>query len=105
MSRYTQLVRINIDDSPLSIEGLDIFTEFSAVTADEQWHTRTRPGVRVDPEGEHVWIDPDLIAAAADRAELPPSWREGFERMRSFADTKGWLDDRGWIRAHVVTGG
>ncbi|MGW0161681.1 hypothetical protein ACWDUN_20460 [Mycobacterium sp. NPDC003323] len=98
-------MRVNIDDSPFSVEGLDIFTEFCAVTADEQWPSRTGPGVRVDAGGEHVWIDPDLIAAAADRAGSAPSWREGFERMRSFAGTKGWLDDRGWIRAHVVTGG
>lgn len=98
------MVRVNIDESPFTVAGLDVFTEFSAVSASALWREREYTGVRVDPDGEHVWIDPEILASAADTAGMPSSWVEGFARMRSFADTRGWLDDRGWIRAHVVIG-
>lgn len=98
-------MRVNIEHSPLSVEGLDTFAEFSAVSASAHWRESAGEGVRADADGEHVWIDPEAIAAAADAAGMPASWGGDFARMRSFAGTRGWLDERGWIRAHVVTGG
>lgn len=95
-------MRVNIDNSPVSIEGLDIFTEFSAISTDAQWRERTVTGVRADADGEHVWIDPDVIACAAKAAGMDASWSDGFARMRSFAAGRGWIDELGWIRAHVV---
>ncbi|OBF37440.1 hypothetical protein A5719_21740 [Mycolicibacterium peregrinum] len=81
---------------------MDIFTDFSAVSTNGQWRESAVPGVRVD--GEHVWIDPGHIVAAAESAGAPDGWREGFAGMCRFAASKGWLDDDGWIRAHVVIG-
>lgn len=100
-TRYTHFVLVNIDNSPVSVEGLDNVKEFAA-------STRTSPpardvvGVRVDDDGEHVWIDPAVISAAAEAAEMPATWTADFDGMRQFAQTRGWIDERGWIRAHVV---
>lgn len=98
-------MQVDIDASPIAVDRLDVFTEFSARSSGiESVGDSTNKGVRVDEDGVHVWIDPTHIAAAAAAAGMPDSWAGDFERMCAYARTKGWLDEQGWIRAHVVTG-
>jgi hypothetical protein len=40
-------------------------------------------------------------AAAADGYELDTGWDQGFADMLAYADTEGWIDDDGAVRAHV----
>ncbi|BDD96306.1 MULTISPECIES: hypothetical protein [Mycobacteriaceae] len=98
-------MQVNIDTSPISVDGLDVFTEFTAISSGVgNAADSASSGVRVDEDSEHVWIDPARIVAAASAAGVPDSWTGDFERMCGYAQTKGWLDERGWIRAHVVAG-
>lgn len=48
----------------------------------------------------HVWVDPDVLCPAAEDA----SAARGFAAMVDFARAHGWVDDRGFIRAHVENG-
>ena len=40
-------------------------------------------------------------AAAADGFELDAGWDDGFAAMLAYADSEGWIDDDGAVRAHV----
>ncbi len=49
---------------------------------------------------DHVYVRPEEIRRlAGDRADA--AWLEEFERMVSFAKSKGWVREDGAIRAHV----
>jgi hypothetical protein len=49
-------------------------------------------------DGDHAFIDTDWLRAnAPDDA----AWPEGFTKMLGYARSKGWLDDRGAIQAHI----
>lgn len=50
----------------------------------------------------HSWVDPADLTALAGRAD-DPDWQQKLAGMISYADSKGWLDERGRIRAHVDT--
>jgi hypothetical protein len=49
----------------------------------------------------HVWISPEEIERLAGERAQDPSWRQGFERMLAYAREHGWVDERGFVRAHV----
>lgn len=85
----------------MRVEDLENFQEFAA-SMTEIDVARGRADVRVDDDGAHVWIDPAVLAEAARAAGVSPSWTANFDGMRRYADGKGWVDERGWIRAHVV---
>lgn len=56
---------------------------------------------RVDDDREHVHVDPEvLLRLAGDRAN-DPSWRESLDAMIAFAAKHGWVDESGFIRAHI----
>jgi hypothetical protein len=48
----------------------------------------------------HLWFDEAVLTKLADRAG-DEDWQAQLARMFAFAGTKGWLDDRGRVRAHV----
>lgn len=51
-------------------------------------------------DAEHVFVGQDALRQlAGDVAD--DAWNEGFAAMVEFADSKGWLDGSGAIRAHV----
>lgn len=50
----------------------------------------------------HSWVDPADLTVLAGRAD-DPDWQQKLAGMISYADSKGWLDERGRIRAHVDT--
>lgn len=50
---------------------------------------------------EHSFVDrAELRRLAGARAD-DPDWQANLERMLAYAGTKGWIDDRGAIQAHV----
>lgn len=83
------------------------FGSFAAVTAlpaDQLEAAVTGLGLgRLDRDGQHVWVDAGVVAAAAG-ADRSAAWDEGFAAMRAYAGSRGWLDDEGRIRAHIVAG-
>jgi hypothetical protein len=60
----------------------------------------------VDDDGD-VRIPPGALRELATRAadddgrELDGEWEHGFTGMLEFADSSGWIDDDGAVRAHV----
>lgn len=50
----------------------------------------------------HSWVDPADLTALAGRTE-DPEWQQKLAGMVTYADSQGWLDKRGRIRAHVET--
>ncbi|MDQ8729544.1 hypothetical protein [Bradyrhizobium sp. LHD-71] len=53
-------------------------------------------------DGSHAWISQEwLISQGVAHGD---AWREGFDKMAAFAQSKGWVEN-GAIRAHVETVG
>ncbi|GAA4482639.1 hypothetical protein GCM10023094_32980 [Rhodococcus olei] len=53
-------------------------------------------------DGGHVYVAPDRLVALVDAQRgVDPDWTSGFHGMVAYAESHGWVDDRGWIRAHV----
>jgi hypothetical protein len=52
-------------------------------------------------DGEHVWLDVDRLRLLASTSEVGRDWDREFDAMVAFADSKGWLDARRRIRAHI----
>jgi hypothetical protein len=79
-------VRIDVGQVPpvLEVGDQDDFTRFSVVVA-------------VPP---HAWVDTGALSSLADRSE-DSAWKEQLGGMVRFAETKGWLDEHGRVRAHV----
>jgi hypothetical protein len=48
----------------------------------------------------HTWVDPSGLAALAGRAG-DADWQDKLDGMVGYAETKGWLDEQGRLRAHV----
>jgi hypothetical protein len=54
---------------------------------------------------DHVYVEPDrLIALAGDRGRNPV-WIASLREMIAYADTRGWVDSEGRVRAHIVRPG
>lgn len=51
-------------------------------------------------DGTHAWISQDWVIAQG--AGHGPAWRDGFDKMAAYAQSKGWIEN-GAIRAHVET--
>ncbi len=52
------------------------------------------------PDGEVAWVCPDALRRLAPRGE-DAGWQQGFARMVAFAETRGWVDQAGRVRAHI----
>lgn len=50
----------------------------------------------------HSWVDPADLTELAGRAD-DQDWQQKLAGMISYAESKGWLDEQGRIRAHVET--
>lgn len=48
----------------------------------------------------HLWLDPAALTELADRTE-DEAWQAQLARMVGYAESKGWCDKHGRVRAHV----
>jgi hypothetical protein len=48
----------------------------------------------------HAWVRPEVLAELSGR-EGDEAWQEELAGMVRFADSQGWVDDAGRVRAHV----
>ncbi|MFT3865123.1 MAG: hypothetical protein QM729_12680 [Solirubrobacterales bacterium] len=60
---------------------------------------------RVADDGEHVFVDPQVLRELAGDRAADPAWSASLEGMIGFAAEHGWVDEAGFIRAHVERGG
>jgi hypothetical protein len=49
----------------------------------------------------HAFVDIDALVALADARARDREWRASLDGMIEYARARGWLDERGAIRAHV----
>lgn len=84
----TMFLHIDTSTTPPLIEVVDPddFTAFKVVVA----------------TASHSWVSPDDLTELAGRAD-DPDWQRKLAGMITYADSKGWLDEHGRIRAHVET--
>ena len=54
-------------------------------------------------DGAHLFVEPDWLRRQAGSLADDAGWQRNFAGMVEFARSKGWLDDQGRIRAHVVS--
>lgn len=53
------------------------------------------------PEGEnHIWLSPAVLRFLSPVGNVP-EWNAGFEVMLRTAAKLGWIDDTGYVRAHI----
>jgi hypothetical protein len=53
-------------------------------------------------DADHVWVDRAALEALAGDLTQDAAWQRSLESMLTYAASKGWVDESGAIRAHVV---
>jgi hypothetical protein len=84
--------------------GADDFTSFKVVAAPdlpdgELSRALTRLGRRAD--GDHVLVSVDAIKTLAGSRAEDQDWQAGLDSMLAYAQSKGWIDGNGYVRAHI----
>ena len=51
---------------------------------------------------DHVYVEPSGLIALAGAQSNEEMWMRDFEAMVVYARSKGWLDEAGRLRAHIV---
>jgi hypothetical protein len=95
---------IRVQGGRVSLEDIDTLTAFKVAATESD---RAGLGAALAPagrfDGEHAWISEFWVRKSA--AGRPPEWTAGFEKMLTFARSKGWYDDASAaIRAHIDWG-
>ena len=100
-------IRVDLDETPsvIEIQDLDDFGSFKVVANGPEDCFPEASSRLGRLEGDHVFVDVEvLLHFAADRSS-DPLWKEQFDEMANYAQSHGWTDDLGRIRAHVEWSG
>jgi len=88
---------INIQAAgPATLEDADNFRAFKVVSAAAPASAFAAIG-RLD--GGHVWVNPAWLKAHGRPDD--ETWATGLEKMLNYAKTAGWVDEAGYVRAHI----
>jgi hypothetical protein len=96
--RRAQQVIFRIDSSSVSLEGADAFDRFDVIATANADLSQLG---EVADDGQHVFVAPDTVRTLAGDA-VSREWEDRFAEMVVYASSKGWVDARGSIRAHVA---
>lgn len=92
------IVRLTPEDSP-RLDEVEDFTGFKAVApAGDDLRALARKCGLVDAGGAHLWVDPNWLLSQRPNED---AWRESLAGMIGYAESKGWLDASGRVRAHI----
>ena len=58
-----------------------------------------RAGIDLADDSAHAWVEVDLLRRLAGRA-VDEAWEASLTGMVQFAESKGWTDEQGRLRAH-----
>ena len=101
------VIEIDLRTSPASIElaAPDDFAAFKVLArAHHKDADRLRSALahigRLGDSG-HAFVPIDALECLAGERAQRSDWTASLERMRAYADTRGWTDRGGAIRAHV----
>jgi hypothetical protein len=87
------------------LEEPDTFTEFSVHVAGPVEDERLRgvlAGLGRPYDGTHTFIDVESLKRLAGSRATDADWLASLDGMVGFAASRGWVDEGGGIRAHVV---
>lgn len=96
---------ISVDVGPLvTLEDPDDFTAFSisrrqGVSDDDLAEAVARLG-RASGQ-DHVFVSVEALTSLAGSRAADHDWQSGLGRMTTYAQSKGWVDKQGGIRAHI----
>lgn len=60
--------------------------------------------VRIESGSTHLWLDPQDIVALVGELSSNPEWSQQFAGMIGYAESKGWTNEAGAVRAHIEQG-
>lgn len=98
---------INISRSgSVTVSNPDDFTAFAIIVEHETdaaaFSSAATSIGSPTPDGHHLYVAPDRLESLVNEQRGPdPAWKSGFHRMVAYAAAHGWVDHRGWIRAHI----
>jgi hypothetical protein len=56
---------------------------------------------KIVTRGTHGFVDAAAIERLAGTRADDAEWRDGLAKMVSYAESRGWTDDTGALRAHI----
>lgn len=95
-------VDLGSDAGPV-LRDPDDFKGFKVVVAggrDRDAVAAALAGIATWADDDHVAVERDAVRALAGERADDPEWRQGFETMVAYAESKGWTVGEA-IRAHV----
>jgi hypothetical protein len=104
-------LRVDLDSRPadIALAEPDVFDRLAVVVAGEGSRAdlaRATAGVGgLDEDGEHLFIARGALRSLAGERAVSAVWMEGFDAMIGYAESKGWVDAEGRVRAHVEWAG
>lgn len=98
-------VDLGTDPAGVALAAPDAFDRFAVLVlgagSRAELARATAPVGALDEDGEHLFVDRAALRSLAGERATDPRWREGFEAMVGYAESKGWVDGEGRVRAHV----
>jgi hypothetical protein len=92
---------IQVDqDGPATLAEADNFRAFSVVVNGKPEQLGAALAGLGALDGDHAWLDPGAVKALASDA-VGEQWHAEFDNMISYAQSKGWTDTNGRVRAHI----
>jgi hypothetical protein len=104
-------LRVDLDSGTagVALHEPDVFDRLAVIVEGEGSRAdlaRATVGVgALDADGEHLFISRGGLRSLAGDLAISPGWLEGFDAMVGYAESKGWVDGEGRVRAHVEWAG
>jgi hypothetical protein len=96
------IVQFSADADP-TVTEIDRFDRLSATVDGTLAAARMGALGRLDSDGEHIWLDIDVLRGELAGIGLHGQPLAEFEGMISYAERAGWVDSDGTaVRAHIA---
>lgn len=97
-------VDISVTPASVALRNQDDFGEFKVVISGSSGdlaavEAALKPYARVTPEG-YAFFDFETLDQLSAGRGADPTWLESLAGMVRYAESKGWVDEHGAIRAH-----
>lgn len=93
-------MRIEVTGDGTTLRDPDDFKGFSVRVVGDDPATEAL-GKLGRADDDHVFVDPAVLLRLAGERAGEAEWRQSYDEMVAFAVKHGWVDDDGFIRAHV----
>jgi hypothetical protein len=84
------------------LHDLDDFNRFEIRASRDNAVTVALETLGGTSDGTHGFVTREALARLAGPRGESPDWRTGLDGMADYAESHGWTDDEGRIRAHIV---